>query len=55
MPQMLGPLDEYPLTSASPADRLAGLLRPQLLRPLLLQRPRPHREHLSDHRYRLLP
>lgn len=54
MPQMLGPLTSTRYISF-PADRLAGLLRPQLLRPLLLQRPRPHREHLSDHRYRLLP
>ena len=35
--------------------RLGGQQRPQLLRPLLLQRPRPHRRHLPDHRARLLP
>ncbi|EUA13637.1 hypothetical protein I553_6756 [Mycobacterium xenopi 4042] len=34
---------------------MARLLRPQLLRPLLPQRARPHRRYLPDHRHRLLP
>ena len=38
-----------------PTDLVARIARPQLLRPLILQRPRPHRRHLRDHRHRVLP
>ena len=39
-----------PGSPAPPADRVARVLGPQLLRPVLLQRPRPHRRHLPHHR-----
>ena len=52
---MLGPMDEYPRPPDSEADRVAGIVGPQLLRPVLLQRPRPQRRHLPDHRHRVLP
>ena len=52
---MLGPTGRIPHSPDSPTDRVAGVVGPQLLRPLLLQRPRPHRRHLPDHRHRLLP
>ena len=48
-------LDEYPIHQAPLPVTWAGVERPQLLRPLLLQRPRPHRRHLPHHRPRLLP
>ena len=51
----IGPLDEYPIHQAPLPVDVGRQQRPQLLRPLLLQRPRPHRRHLPDHRARLLP
>ncbi|WP_278258874.1 hypothetical protein [Nocardioides convexus] len=39
----LGPLDEFPIHQAAAPRRLGRQQRPQLLRPLLPQRPRPHR------------
>ena len=55
-----GPTDartdgRIPGTPDTATDRLAGLLGPELLRPVLLQRPRPHRGHLPHLRHRLLP
>lgn len=44
-----------PSTSSPSRSRGPGPIGPQLLRPVLLQRPRPHRRHLRHHRYRLLP
>ncbi len=47
---MLGPMDEFPVHQVPQPIAWPGSLGPQLLRPLLLQRPRPHRRHLRDHR-----
>ena len=49
------PLDEYPIHQAPLSMRLRRHERPQLLRPLLLQRPRPHRRHVLHHRARRVP
>ena len=49
------PARRVPDPPAAAAARLGRQQRPQLLRPLLPQRPRPHRRHLPDHRPRLLP
>ena len=47
---MITPARRIPGPPGSPADRVAGIVGPQLLRPVLLQRPRPHRRHLRHHR-----
>ncbi len=44
-----------PHSPGPPTDLVAWGVRPQLLRPLLFQRPRPHRRHLLHQRHRLLP
>ncbi len=44
-----------PAPPGAAAGHLGRHQRPQLLRPLLLQRPRPQRRDLRDHRARLLP
>ena len=49
------PLDEYPIHQAPLSMRHVADERPQLLRPLLLQRARPHRRHLPGHRPRRVP
>ena len=46
-PAMPVPLDEYPVHQVPLSMGHMGTERPQLLRPLLLQRPRPHRRRCS--------
>ena len=40
---MLGPMDEFPVHQIPQPIAWPGIVGPQLLRPVLLQRPRPHR------------
>ncbi len=54
MPQMLGPLDEYPLHQLPQPIAWPGSSSRNFYDRSYFNA-RPHREHLSDHRYRLLP
>ena len=51
----LSPLDDFPVHQIAEPIRRVGIERPQLLRPLLLQPPRPRRGALPDRRLRRLP